>query len=208
MTYEESEVASHNQTHWYFWRKMLSGISQHFITSYQFRPGQVLVPNLEVSHHVFFGFQNYIYSTYISTTKRELLWTCWHIKKSKILNFHRYRITGWWEWTPRGEHYSTEGKNQGGEESSHLLQEQGASPVEGQCLPPGPRGAAPSLWSITDTSDAINSSASTHSFPFQSFLFSFPTVYAPGLSWQVEIFLKLIISNTKVTLWKKAGREF
>ena len=47
MTYEESEVASHNQTHWYFWHKMLSGINQHVITSYQFRPGQVLVPNLE-----------------------------------------------------------------------------------------------------------------------------------------------------------------
>lgn len=26
---------------------MLGGINQHFITSYQFRPGQVLVPNLE-----------------------------------------------------------------------------------------------------------------------------------------------------------------
>ena len=103
----------------------------------------------------------------------------------------------------RGERFSTEGKNKGGEESSHLLQEQGASPVEGQRLPPGPRGAAPTLWSITDTSDAINSSTSTHSFPFQPFLFSFPTVYAPGLSWQVEIFLEPIISNTKVTLSEK-----
>ena len=62
-------------------------------TSYQFRPGQILVPNSErqLSHQVFLGFQNYIYSTFTSTTKRGLLWTCWHIKKSKILNFHRYR---------------------------------------------------------------------------------------------------------------------
>ena len=44
----------------------------------------------------------------------------------------------------RRECFSTEGKNKGGEESSHL-QEQGASPVEGQRLPPGPRGAAQSV---------------------------------------------------------------
>jgi len=208
MTYDESEVTSHHQTHWYFWHKMLGGINQHFITSYQFRPGQVLVPNLERKLVIrsFLDFRITYIVRLFQQLKEDSYGLVGTLKSQKYWTFTDTGPSGWWEWRARGECFSTEGKNKDVEEFSYLLQEQGASPVKGQRLPPGPCGAAPGLWSITDTSAAITSSASTHSFPFQPFLFSFTTIYAPGLSWQAEIFLEPIISNTKVTLSEK-GRK-
>lgn len=158
----ESEVTSHHQTHWYFWHKMFSGINQHFITSYRFRPGQVLVPNLKRKLVIrsFLDFRITYIAHLFQQLKENSYGVVGTLKSQKYWTFTDTGPLGWWEWTARHECF-TEGKNKGGEGSSHL-QEQGASPVE------GPRGAAQSM--------VYNRHISCHYFLCLDPLFPFPAI--------------------------------
>lgn len=158
----ESEVTSHHQTHWYFWHKMFSGIDQHFITSYWFRPGQVLVPNLKRKLVIrsFLDFRITYIAHLFQQLKENSYGVVGTLKSQKYWTFTDTGPLGWWEWMARHECF-TEGKNKGGEGSSHL-QEQGASPVE------GPRGAAQSM--------VYNRHISCHYFLCLDPLFPFPAI--------------------------------
>lgn len=188
---------------------MFSGINQHFITSYRFRPGQVLVLNLKRKLVIrsFLDFRITYIAPLFQQLKENSYGLVGTLKSQKYWTFTDTGPLRWWEWMARRECFSTEGKNKGGEESSHL-QEQGASPVEGQRLPPGPRGAAQSV--------VYNRHISCHYFLCLDPLFPFPAI---PFFLHLCLHPRTILAGRDILwtnhvqykgdpLWKKAGREF